>query len=191
MTTTDDLRLVTNQLCLNLLNTANWQQNEALDDHIGTFEALLDWSRRVGLCMRDNCAASFDSAALERIVIFRGKLRVLFLKIIAGENLDEADSEFLNTAFTDSRNRAPLNIKDGKLAYSAIEIPDRDLLMSVLISAIDLLTSTDHQRVKICPSDHCGWLFVDQSRTGRRKWCSIELCGNRKRARAHYARSRA
>jgi predicted RNA-binding Zn ribbon-like protein len=43
-------------------------------------------------------------------------------------------------------------------------------------------------RVKICPADDCRWAFYDTSRNGSRQWCSMALCGNRAKARAHRAR---
>ena len=43
-------------------------------------------------------------------------------------------------------------------------------------------------RVKACPGDDCGWLFLDRS--GRRRWCSMDSCGNRAKVRAHAARHR-
>ena len=43
-------------------------------------------------------------------------------------------------------------------------------------------------RVKICPADDCRWAFYDTSRNGSRQWCSMAVCGNRAKARAHRAR---
>ena len=44
-------------------------------------------------------------------------------------------------------------------------------------------------RVKICPADDCRWAFYDTSRNRSRQWCSMEVCGNRAKARAHRARA--
>jgi hypothetical protein len=44
-------------------------------------------------------------------------------------------------------------------------------------------------RVKICPADDCRWAFYDTSRNHSRQWCSMEVCGNRAKARAHRVRS--
>ena len=46
----------------------------------------------------------------------------------------------------------------------------------------------DLGRVKICPADDCRWAFYDTSRNGSRQWCSMAVCGNRAKARAHRAR---
>jgi predicted RNA-binding Zn ribbon-like protein len=39
------------------------------------------------------------------------------------------------------------------------------------------------ERVRACPGDGCGWLFVDPR--GQRRWCVMSLCGNRAKARRH------
>ena len=70
--------------------------------------------------------------------------------------------------------------------------PDAGLERPVLElarEAADLLAGTDLRHVKACPGTHCGWLFVDSS--GRRRWCTMEVCGNRAKARRHAERQRA
>ena len=63
-------------------------------------------------------------------------------------------------------------------------------LWPVLWAAAELLTSADRDRVRACASDPCRWLFLDLSRNRSRRWCSMEDCGNRAKARRHYARSK-
>lgn len=46
------------------------------------------------------------------------------------------------------------------------------------------------QRLKVCPGPHCGWVFYDHSRNGSGRWCSMNVCGGREKARAHYRRRR-
>ena len=45
------------------------------------------------------------------------------------------------------------------------------------------------ERVKICPADDCHWAFYDHSRNRSRQWCSMEVCGNRAKARNHRLRA--
>lgn len=45
-------------------------------------------------------------------------------------------------------------------------------------------------RVKACPLDDCQWAFLDQSRNRSRRWCSMEVCGNREKTRAFRDRHR-
>src|SRR5829696_5210301 len=64
-------------------------------------------------------------------------------------------------------------------------------LWPVAQSAAELLTSPKLGRVKLCAGKGCGWVFVDESRNGSRRWCDSRDCGNRERVRRHLARKRA
>jgi predicted RNA-binding Zn ribbon-like protein len=55
--------------------------------------------------------------------------------------------------------------------------------------AIDLLTGPLAARIRVCAAPDCGLLFVDASRPGRRRWCSMERCGNRAKTRGYRSRS--
>jgi predicted RNA-binding Zn ribbon-like protein len=64
-------------------------------------------------------------------------------------------------------------------------------LWGVSRSAADLLTTDDDlRRVRECGGAECRWLFMDTSKNRTRQWCSMRSCGNREKARRHYARSR-
>ncbi|MFD5986652.1 CGNR zinc finger domain-containing protein [Streptomyces cyaneofuscatus] len=62
------------------------------------------------------------------------------------------------------------------------------LLSTVARDAVDLFTGAYAHRIRTCGADDCRLLFVDTSRPGRRRWCSMERCGNRHKVRAHRAR---
>ena len=52
------------------------------------------------------------------------------------------------------------------------------------------LISGHPERIKICDSDRCSWVFYDTSRTSRRRWCDMATCGNRAKAARHRARAK-
>lgn len=67
---------------------------------------------------------------------------------------------------------------------------DAAALLSVLArDAIDLLTGPLADRIRTCDADDCSLLFVDESRAGRRRWCSMNACGARAKM-AHYRATR-
>ena len=69
--------------------------------------------------------------------------------------------------------------------------PD-DLLLPLrlaLRSAYEILTGYSASRIKSCPA--CTWLFLDASKNNPRRWCDMQDCGNRIKARRHYQRRRA
>lgn len=43
-------------------------------------------------------------------------------------------------------------------------------------------------RLRVCANDGCAFAFFDSSRTGRRKWCDMNTCGNRAKAARHRER---
>jgi predicted RNA-binding Zn ribbon-like protein len=55
---------------------------------------------------------------------------------------------------------------------------------------VDLLTKGRLERLKRCPGPGCGWLFLDHSKNGSRRWCAMATCGNRTKGRRHRARQR-
>jgi predicted RNA-binding Zn ribbon-like protein len=69
----------------------------------------------------------------------------------------------------------------------AMVIPDR-----LAQAAVDLVRTLDIGQLKACPLDDggCGWLFLDRSRNSSRRWCSMEDCGARAKARRLTARRR-
>jgi predicted RNA-binding Zn ribbon-like protein len=64
---------------------------------------------------------------------------------------------------------------DGVLAWLAVD-------------AIDLMRFADLSRLRRCEGEDCGWLFLDSSKAGRRRWCDMTVCGNRAKARRHRAK---
>jgi predicted RNA-binding Zn ribbon-like protein len=58
------------------------------------------------------------------------------------------------------------------------------------LAAIRLFTEGDFQRIRECGGHACGWLFYDRSKNNRRRWCEMEVCGNRAKQRRLAARRR-
>jgi predicted RNA-binding Zn ribbon-like protein len=58
----------------------------------------------------------------------------------------------------------------------------------VAAAVAELALSDRWSRIKICPADDCQWAFFDKSRNQSRQWCSMAVCGNRAKARAHRQR---
>ena len=57
------------------------------------------------------------------------------------------------------------------------------LLGLIAWQMLDALFRVPDARLGICP--RCGWLFHDDTKGGRRRWCSMDMCGNREKARRH------
>ena len=58
------------------------------------------------------------------------------------------------------------------------------------LRAVDLLRTLPEARTRICAGSKCGWLFIDSSKGGRRRWCDMATCGNAAKSKRHYERKR-
>jgi predicted RNA-binding Zn ribbon-like protein len=56
--------------------------------------------------------------------------------------------------------------------------------------AVVLFTEVPPERIRQCAAADCQLLFADTSRPGRRRWCSMERCGNRAKVRSFRTRQR-
>ena len=67
-------------------------------------------------------------------------------------------------------------------------IPDR-----LVVAAVELVRGVELRQLRACPVDDggCGWLFLDRSRNGSRRWCAMEDCGTRAKIRKLGERRRA
>lgn len=61
-------------------------------------------------------------------------------------------------------------------------------LWPIARSAAELLASDRLQFVRACASKTCEWLFLDESKNHRRRWCDMRQCGNRAKVRSFYKR---
>jgi predicted RNA-binding Zn ribbon-like protein len=192
------------RLCLAAVNTVLWRRSDAPVDRIGGYPELLRLVGRAGwLGSAPELAAELAAAAeahpaaarraLARAVELREALFPLFSAVAAGQRPDAAHLEMLNEALAESLGRLAVLPLPGSRAFvagwqecTALDLPR----WQIAASAGLLLTSAERDRVKQCPGDRCGWVFVDASRNRSRRWCDSRECGNRERVRAHYERTR-
>ncbi|MGA8114845.1 MAG: CGNR zinc finger domain-containing protein, partial [Actinocatenispora sp.] len=66
-------------------------------------------------------------------------------------------------------------------------------VLGVLGEVLAAVTLAAHdgswRRLKICPAEDCRWVYYDASRNSSRRWCSMQVCGNRNKTRAYRRRS--
>jgi predicted RNA-binding Zn ribbon-like protein len=62
------------------------------------------------------------------------------------------------------------------------------MLGPITIAAAELLTGPQRERISMCASETCAWVFLDTSKNHSRRWCDMNVCGNRAKARRFQAR---
>jgi len=144
--------------------------------------------RRLGA--RDAAAAA---SAVARARALREALYALFSARAAGRSASRADLARVNAALAAALGELKVEPRDGGYGWSW-ERPGDPLtapLRPIARSAAELLVSPELERVRECHGATCTWLFLDSSRNRSRRWCSMESCGNRAKARRHYRRRKS
>jgi predicted RNA-binding Zn ribbon-like protein len=170
-------------LCLDFANTRYWRGQAAPTETLNAPADLAAWTK----APKAPSPKDFEQAIALRETIYR-----LFDAQAQGKAAGPRDLETLNAALTQAPARTSLKRNRGGYEW---EVDARSgtalaMLAPVLWSAGDLLAGPRLDRVRRCANPECGWLFLDDSRAGRRRWCSMSSCGNRAKARRHYHKSK-
>ena len=93
------------------------------------------------------------------------------------------------TAGTGETNRR-FRVRPERISVTGDEPLAPDRLLWELAAAVDgLLLQNKPGRLRKCAAPDCGTLFLDVSKTGRRRWCSMANCGNRNKVQRFRART--
>ena len=189
-------KFVAGNLALDFHNTVSWNVAKPLSDSLlETYEDVLAWavqSHAIDLDLRDGILQTMhdDMAPVFRHVLgLRQVIHDVFTPIARGQSVPAIPLADLNGWISS----LPLQLRsDGdRFVWDWTAHPEdlTSVVWPVVWAAGALLRSPDLGRIGECEADGCRWLFVDQSRRHNRKWCQMEVCGNRAKARRHYHRS--
>ncbi|HEX5823256.1 MAG TPA: CGNR zinc finger domain-containing protein, partial [Candidatus Limnocylindrales bacterium] len=171
--------------------------NGALVERLTSLEVAVDWLAGHGV-IRDRAllgrtarTAEARAAALSRLIATRTALRDVAHSVAHEEAPARAAIDTVNRALQ-SRERIELVASgDGvRLGHSHVGDPVDDVLARIAEPIVREIGAGHDDRIRICASDTCRWLFYDESRSGRRRWCDMATCGNRAKARRHRARQK-
>jgi len=188
---------VGNELVLDFLNTRPVEKGETLE-LIAGFDALLRWFQAAGVLNAQECKNLQDrwgkTAEAQKTTASMRELREgLRKEILAWEHghaIGRSIIVELNRLMAEHPMRTRLTSDGGVYSTkSFFEVHEpEDLFAPLACSAVRLFTEVDHQRVRKC--DQCVLQFHDTSKKGARRWCSMQLCGNRMKVAAYAARQR-
>ena len=113
--------------------------------------------------------------------------------VVAGDAPEAAAVTLVDDWLVHAGDRPHLGLEHGVPVLgerAAADSPRRALGMLALDAAQMLGLDAERDRVRICGSETCSARFYDRSPAGRRRWCSMQTCGNAAKARRHRARRR-
>jgi predicted RNA-binding Zn ribbon-like protein len=129
---------------------------------------------------------------LSRSVRLRDALRKAFGAMVRKEGVAREWAEPINQILriTEGHDELVFEGTSWKMEFQAREGGLDWLLAAVARSAAEIMVEGAHARLRICANPGCGLFFSDNSRTHRRRWCSMAICGNRHKV-ASFARRQA
>ena len=189
------------QLALDFTNTIDWRNTTKEYERLNGYTDLLGWGVRVGLLDRQEAELLAQKAGespveAPRVLAGARELRELLFRVfdsvIREDPLDPVDWDRFNRELGRAMGRGGILAREGGFVWAF----DRgagglDFFRApVLKAASDLLTEGNLSRLKRCGAPDCQWLFLDTSRNNSRRWCDMQSCGNRAKARRHYQKTR-
>ena len=193
----DGFLFVGNQLALDFLNTRPVRNGEPME-LVPDFSALLRWFQAAGLLgardvekLQQKWGESPRSRrTVEALRELREKLRKEILAWEGGGALHHSTVDELNRLMADYPMLTKLHTRGSASATELWFEPRQpeDLFAPLAHSTATLFANVDRSRVRKC--DQCVLHFHDTSKKGTRRWCSMQLCGNRLKVAAYAARQR-
>jgi predicted RNA-binding Zn ribbon-like protein len=189
------------RLAIDFVNTVSGKRLVAPIERFNDYGDIVSWAEHIGVASAARAKTlrriareqpQGADAAFRRAIDLREALFRIFSAISAHERPSQADLELFNRELAEAFSH--LRVAESADGYAWSFCDDEELvsvLWPVTRSASDVLMKDDPARVRMCEAtDGCGWLFYDETRNRTRRWCSMKDCGNRAKARRHYARSK-
>jgi predicted RNA-binding Zn ribbon-like protein len=199
-----DFQLVGGHPALDFVNTVDWRWDRVRrTDLLDTLADLLAWARQAGIVTAAEArafatAAARDAGWASRALVRARRLREaigrIFEAVANGVRPAARDLRLFNAFLSAALRRRRLALRGTgyEWSWAPSNTPALDALLSpVVLAAAELLSSPQRLKIRACAAEDCGWLFLDTSRSGRRRWCTMQSCGNRAKARRFYARAAA
>jgi predicted RNA-binding Zn ribbon-like protein len=165
------------------------------EDRLHRPDEVRRWVEAAGLLVSERDRALARSPSTLRVLrdearALRSALRRLFEAHGEGTAPPAAALHAVNRVLALSRRSASLVSSADGFSIQERERGPRplSLLAPVALGGSRLLIDVAHGRLRRCDADGCGTWFVDTSKGGRRRWCSMALCGNRAKAARHRRR---
>ncbi|MBU2491587.1 MAG: CGNR zinc finger domain-containing protein [Bacteroidetes bacterium] len=198
MSENEKWKFIGGNLCLDFINTVGGRvENDAdsstsytiLSEKLNDFLDLADWGKKKKLLNEKEVkelilfSSENNKAAnrlFQRAITFREAIYRIFKGISEGREPTDKDINIINTECLSARENQTLIYENKLFAWKFVHGGNEaeNIIRMISLSAAELLTSEQIKRIKQCPGENCGWLFLDTSKNGSRQWCDMKVCGN-------------
>jgi len=186
---------------LDFVNTVTWFEDGSADpqeESVFAFEDIIRWAELGELVSKSEARAMRRLAKddprraeqeLAAALNLRRTLRDLFSVVAGGKKPDTSLLNAFNRAVCSGMRSVELAPgPSGTFTWRFGDCREDlgTIYRLVAWEAAQLATSDRLAALRQCGRDGCGWIFLDESRRHNRRWCSMETCGAREKAKRHY-----
>ena len=181
---------------LDLVNTIEYSDGMP-DEHLPSAEEAVAFFAGRGLAHADALAAVVaDPRAAERRLArlrqVRAAAREVWDAVVERRDPERSALERVNDTL---RHRPLIELTPGSdgcgVGHRHVGDPWDEAVARTIEPFVESVARGESSRYRICANDGCRWVFYDESRAGRRRWCDMSTCGNRAKAARHRARRKA
>ena len=196
------LPLIADDLALDFANTESGRGFPSHENHLREAEHVAQWLRHAKALPADDAdwlegevskRADLAADLLTQAIALREAIHDIGAAL--GRRAKPPAASLADLSSLHARCVAKAALAPGVLScrwrWSVRAAPVEAALGPIALAAVKLFTEGDLHRVRECGGHACGWLFYDRSKNNRRRWCEMEVCGNRAKQRRLAARRRA
>lgn len=184
-----EIPFIAGHVGLDFVNTAEERGHPDAGDALRTVDDLRLWGERRGVITGD-ADGDAEPPELAAALEVRELLYRLFLCRARGDRASAQDVSLLSRLASSAYLAAQLNQEaDGRLSWSWDPSQLATVRYVATASAVQLLSQSPAARLRQCPGDHCGWFFLDTTKRGNRRWCSMGECGQQAKTARRRERS--
>ena len=195
------LTLLGGTLAVDFANTSSGRGWPTHQEHLLSARDVVDWAEHVKLLSRADAnwlrgVLKSDPALadllLRRALDTRENIHAICVEIAAGRAVPPPRLDSLARAHAANLAHARLVDEGGRHVWSwePRQWPIEALLGPIVLSALTTLTQGELARLRRCQNEKCGWVFFDTTKNRSRRWCEMEICGNRAKQKRFAARAR-
>jgi predicted RNA-binding Zn ribbon-like protein len=195
------LDLIADDLALNFANTESGRGFPSHQNHFREAANVVEWLRHAKALPVEEAdwlgKSTAERADLATDLLAQAtELRAAIHDIGAalGSHAKPPEAALASLSALHARCVAKAELAPGALScrwsWSVRAAPLEAALGPIALAAVRLFTEGDFHRIRECGGHACGWLFYDRSKNNRRRWCEMEVCGNRAKQRRLAARRR-
>lgn len=192
--TIENINLLGGHPVLDYVNTVDSRGDRWGPEFLNTYEDLARWAWRVDvigaaevkrLIQIAHEKHSHARASLLTAREFRETVYRLFMSEVDERPVLNEDLSLLSKHVQRAAGKRLLVAKTPTIIWDYVPADELDAIVDrIAWLAAELLTSkSDRREIRACQGPNCGWLFLDHSRNGHRRWCSDKTCGSHARVR--------